>query len=339
MVSRRALPVIDFFAREAHFLDHLVPIWHALPQERRGTFYTEKQFLPRAKDQGIDRAQQYERARDASGSKLPLSVVASYWDLKQSRELGRLTVIAEHGAGQSYLGVQSGSYLRSTDRAGVVAILVPGDYQAAISQEVHPAIPTYAIGVPKLDRYHKKDCLPKEGKGVIAFSTHWDCKVCPETRSSLRHYRKALPELNKDFKLIGHAHPRFAGVMEAVYLKHGIEYVPDFADLIERAEVYICDNSSTIFEWASLDRPVVILNAPWYRRDVEHGLLFWEFRDIGVQVDQPRDLPGAIKKALSDPSEIAQRRREIVEQVYGPCDGHAAQRAAQALQDILGRWS
>ena len=338
-MPRKALPKIDFFAREPHFLDHLAPTWHALPKDQQGTFYVEKANLDRAKNLGIEDPRQYKEAREIEGPDYPLTVTASYWDMKNARNWGRLTVITEHGAGQSYLGVQSGSYLRAKDRAGVVGILVPGEYQAAVSESVHPAIPTYPVGVPKLDELHRNKKLPKKAKGVVAFSTHWDCKVCPETRSSLRHYRRALPLLDKKFSFLGHAHPRFAGVMEAVYLKHGIEYVPDFSEVIERAEVFICDNSSTIFEWASLDRPVVILNAPWYRREVEHGLLFWEFRDIGVQVDQPRDLPGAIKKALSDPPEIAERRREIVEQVYGPCDGKAAQRAAQALQDILSRWS
>lgn len=338
-MPRKAQKKIDFVAREPHFLDHLAPTWHALPSELRGTFYTEKAILDRARAHGIENAKQYEAIREVSAAKLPLTFTASYWDMKNSRNLGRLTVITEHGAGQSYLGVKSGSYLRSTDRAGVVGILVPGKYQAEISQQTHPAIPTYAVGVPKLDQLHKDKSLPKEARSVIAFSTHWDCKVCPETRSTLRHYRRVLPLLSKKFKLIGHAHPRIAGVMQGIYAKHGIEYVADFSEVIERAEVYICDNSSTIFEWASLDRPVVLLNAPWYRRDVEHGLLFWEFRDIGVQVDQPRELPEKIKTALADPKEIAERRREIVRQVYGPCNGSAAKKAAAALQEILERWS
>ena len=338
-MPRQALPKIDFLAREPHFLDHLAPTWHALPENLRGTFYTEKNCLERARAQGIASPEEYERAKEVSGPDFPLTVTASYWDMKNSRNWGRLTVITEHGAGQSYLGVKSGSYLRSHDRAGVVGVLVPGNYQASVFEEVHPAIPSYPVGVPKLDAWHKDKKLPREAKGVIAFSTHWDCKVCPETRSSIRHFRRALPELQKKFKLIGHAHPRIAGTMEGIYQKHGIEFVPDFAEVIERAEVYICDNSSTIFEWASLDRPVVLLNAPWYRRNVEHGLLFWEFRDIGVQVDNPRGLSQAIKHALVDPKEIAERRREVVRATYGACDGQAAKRAAAALQDILQRWA
>jgi hypothetical protein len=340
LVARKAQKKIDVLAREGHFLDHLAPIWLKLPEEIRGDFFTHPHFFDRARAQGIAPTD-YAKLEEIKKKTLPLSLTASYADMKLSRNLGRLTVITEHGAGQSYLGVKSGSYLRSTDRAGVVAILVPGRYQAKISEEVHPAIPVYPIGVPKLDPWHrkKKDKLPKEAKGVVGFSTHWDCKVCPETRSSLRHFRGALPQMNKRFNLLGHAHPRIAGVMEGLYKKQGIEYVSDFSELVDQAEVYVCDNSSTIFEWASLDRPVVLLNAPWYRRDVEHGLLFWEYRDIGLQVDQPRHLAETIKAALADPPYVAERRRQIIRQVYGACDGRAASRAAKALQEILERWT
>lgn len=340
-MPRKCRKKIDFLALAPHYIDHMAPVWHQLPEELRGTFYASKQILQRAKDQGIKNPKEYDQIKEVSGKTFPLTYTAAYWDMKTSRNLGRLTVITEHGAGQSYEGINNGSYLRSTDRAGVVGILVPGKYQAKVSESVHPAIPAYPVGVPKLDDWHKqkKNKLPKEAKGVVGFSTHWDCKVCPETRSSIRHFRGALPQINKKFPLLGHAHPRIAGVMEALYQKQNIEYVADFSELVERAEVYVCDNSSTIFEWASLDRPVVLLNAPWYRRNVEHGLLFWEFRDIGLQVDHGRQLAQTIKQALADPPHVAERRREIVRQVYGPCDGRAAKRAAEALQEILTAWS
>jgi hypothetical protein len=338
-VPRKALKKIDFFAREPQFVDHITPTWHALPPSLRGTFYGEKAVLDRIRAQGVESPEPYEKAQEVSGPELPLTFTASFWDMRNSRNWGRLTVLTEHGSGQSFLGVKSQSYIRSKDRAGVVGLLLPGTYQERISQEAHPIIPTYVVGCPKLDPWHKDKTLPKEARGVVAFSTHWDCKVCPETRSSIRHYRTALPLLNKKFKVLGHAHPRIAGVMQALYAKYDIEWVQDFSEVMERAEVYVCDGSSTIYEWASLDRPTVILNAPWYRRDVEHGLLFWEYRDVGVQVDHPRDLPQAIKTALADTEKQKARRREIIADVYGPCDGHAAERAAAALGDILERWS
>jgi hypothetical protein len=66
-----------------------------------------------------------------------------------------------------------------------------------------------------------------------------------------------------------------------------IEVVP-VADVRKFANLLICDNSSLMYEMSYLGRNVVALNAPWYRRDVEHGLRFWQWR--GIQVDTPEEL-------------------------------------------------
>ncbi len=39
---------LDFFARRAHYLDHLAPIWNALPSERRGRFHVAQELEPYA---------------------------------------------------------------------------------------------------------------------------------------------------------------------------------------------------------------------------------------------------------------------------------------------------
>jgi hypothetical protein len=327
----RKSPAVDFLAREPHFIDHLAPVWLALPEEYRGRFYTLENLRSHARALGVEPTMNYERM---AGKRL--TVAASYRDMKHARNLGRRVIISEHGAGQSYLGVESGSYIGAIDRAGCVAALVPGRAQAKKHEARHPTIKAYPVGVPKLDPRHAD---PKPGKrGRVAISFHWECKVCPETRSALRHYRSELKQLAKDFDLVGHAHPRMARQAQALYLKLGIPYVAEFDDLIDQAELYICDNSSTIFEWASLDRPVVLLNAPWYRREVEHGMRFWSHADIGLQVDDPKELAKTVRKALQDPAEVAERRRELVRDIYGRTDGKAAQRAAAAIQEIQANW-
>lgn len=324
---------IDFLARERHFVDHLAPTWEALPKSLRGTFYVHPDLLERLGADGLEVAS-VEEAPEAG----PLTFVASYRDLKFARELRRLVVYSEHGAGQSYVGTVSGSYIGAIDRAGVVGVLVPGPDAAVRHRAVHPTIPAYPIGCPKLDRHHFAP-RPRRERPVVAISFHWNCSVCKETRSAYEHYLSALPRLAQRFDLIGHGHPRIIRVLRRPYEDAGIEVVEDFEQVIERADVYCIDNSSTMYEWASLDRPVVVLNAPWFRRRVEHGLRFWSHADVGPQVSSPNELAAAIELAISDPPEIAERRREIVGDVYAACDGKATDRAVAALRGLAREWA
>ncbi len=122
--------------------------------------------------------------------------------------------------------------------------------------------------------------------------------------------------------------------MEAFYDEIGVQFVGEFDDVLRRADVYVTGNSSTLYEFAALDRPVVVLNAPWFRRDVEHGMRFWEYADVRVQVDSPEDLQAGIAEALDDTPARQERRREILDVLY-PYRGHASKRAAEVLLQHL----
>ena len=115
----------------------------------------------------------------------------------------------------------------------------------------------------------------------------------------------------------------------------GFEPVRWFGDVCRRAEVYVCDGVSTLYEFAALDRPVVVLNPPSFRRDVHHGGRFWTWADVGVQVDDPTEITEAIIEARREqPSQVA-RRREIVAEVY-PHLGTAGLTGARAIQAHFG---
>jgi UDP-N-acetylglucosamine:LPS N-acetylglucosamine transferase len=124
------------------------------------------------------------------------------------------------------------------------------------------------------------------------------------------------------------------GTMSKRYRLAGIPFVPEFADVCRRADVYVCDNSSTLFAFAATGRPVVVLNPPWYDKRVDHGLRFWEAADVGVQCNDPADLPAAIDKALRDTPAQRKRREAALDLVYAYREG-AAQRAA----DVLTEWA
>ncbi len=334
--------MIDAFAQERQFIDHLAPVWHALPQSLRGVLYTERDLLPYAIEQHDIAAAPIVRInwRKHENAGRP-ALVASLGDTKTGRLRGYTRFLfIEHGAGQSYIpdgGVaeRHGSYAGGTDREDTSLFMVPNEYAAALWRQRYPDAEVQVVGCPRLDDLPRKD---RTEPPVIAISFHWPGKQVPECDTAFGDFHRALPDLAKRFKVIGHGHPKgeWQRALRATYSRNGIEFVPEFADVCKRADVYICDNSSTLYEFAATGRPVVVLNAKKYRRDVHHGLRFWDAADVGVQVDDERDLVDAVHLALSDPPSRRRARENALSLVYAYRDG-GAQRAADAVVRHLAR--
>lgn len=315
--------MIDVQAGEVQFVDHLAPVYLALPPEQRGEFITQHGIRDRVEGWGIHGA---PRIADMDR---PV-VVASYGDQKRARRQGRKQIVRlEHGAGQSYWGdsrfAGNASYAGGRDCQDVGLFLCPNEQSADRWRDVYPAADVEVVGCPKLD------LLPTRGEGplTVAISFHFNIPIIPETFWAWPSYRFALPALAERFKVIAHAHPKAMPFIERHYRRADIEIVQNFAEVCERADVYACDNSSTLFEFAATGRPVVPLNSPDYRRSVSHGGRFWDWATVGLQCERPGDLIATIERALDDPPEVRAERERIVSLVY-PVRG-AAQRAADAI--------
>ena len=303
--------MIDSVSSAPHYRAHLLPLFDALPLASRG-----------------DRVDLDAAGRSRRVDPTHAVVVASYRDMGRAYALGyRRIALAAHGIGQSYVGLRHGSHPGGPGRDVVGLFLSPNETAADLDRVAYPAARVEVIGDPGLD------ALPRgPGDGSVALSWHWSWSRYPEMRSALPHYRSALPALASRFRLIGHAHPRMRETLRPVYRRLGIEFVESFDEVCRRASVYVADNSSTIFEFASTGRPVVLLNAPSYRREVESGLRFWAAAGVGRQVDDPADLAEVIACALSEPqpSTVA----EALRLAYSESTG-AARRGAAVLCDWM----
>lgn len=336
---------IDALGMERQFIDHLAPVWHALRD--RGRFMVEPHLLGHAQALGIDaepcpRPVAIPRQPEPRHDGLPL-LVASYGDIKVGRRLGYGPfAYLEHGAAQSYLGDPTWrsplatSYSGGPDHEDVELYLVPNEQAAARWRAAYPQTRVEVIGSPRLAGLPDRVAGPGP---VLAISFHFKTPTSlgPEAQTALGEYLPALPELAKAYAVIGHAHPKgdWPQQMERIYRRAGIPFVADFADVCRQADLYIVDNSSTLFEFASTGRPVVVLNSRWYRRDVHHGLRFWDAADVGVQVDRPADLLPAIALALEDRPTQRCNRAAALKYVY-PVRRGAAKRAARAIGEWLG---
>lgn len=296
---------LDLLATRPQYRAHLEPVWAALPAEVRGSDH------PTATPAGA-------------------VLVSSWQDLGAARRAGygRIAYL-EHGIGQTY-GPRAIGYPGGLGREAIDLFLSPNETAAAADHRAYPRARVVVVGDPALERLPQR---PPGLAGPVALSFHWDCHIAPETRSALPHYRDALAGIAARWPVIGHGHPR-ADELPLLWRRLGVEREASWHNVVQRASVYVCDNSSTLYEFAAAGGPVVVLNAPWFRREVQHGLRFWPAASVGIQVDHPDELDAALERAMADPPEVQAARQAALGLVYAHRGGAAA-RAATALQEWL----
>lgn len=334
------MPTIDFYTTATHYLDHMAPVWKALLKRNRGTFYVSPDIRKHAEEKGVANL-----STEDPPSSDNLTLVAGSGNLNTLVRFGRPNrAIMEHGCGLSYGGdtgyrgriaATSASYAGGDGRLAQL-FLHPGEHPAARDRARYPDATVEVVGCPKLDTLPKR--VPDDGPPVVAVSFHWDSTITTETRSAFIFYREHVKRIAREvaksgeFRLIGHAHPRAFRRLESWYTRYGIEAVRDFEEVCRRADIYAVDNSSTLYEFASTGRQVIVLNAPFYRKRIHHGLRFWDAIP-GPQVDEPADLMSVIRYELAHPTLWDERREAAVDRVYGFRKG-AAKRAAKVLESF-----
>lgn len=316
----------DFLASQPHFIDHLAPVYLALLSS--GRFCVPDALAEYARSLGIDPSPESALAQ----GKGPI-VTAAYGDLSRCVKSGRHLILFEHGAGFSFSNSHPSYAGGAQHRDRVSLFCEVNDWTARRNRAKHPGCRSVVVGSPKMDSLTGIAKREDTQSPTICVSFHWNCLVAPETRSAFPHFAPALPDLAAEFDLILHAHPRARQQMREVADGLGVEFVEDFREVCARADMYVNDASSTLYEFAALGRPVVVLNAPWYRRNVHHGLRFWDCSEVGVNCDEPADLVAAVHTALEDPTDRAETRADMVAEVY-PYLGESVQRAAYVLDSF-----
>lgn len=285
------------------YWDHLRPVWDALSLAERG----EVVVLPQTK--------YVNPVTDAApGSSLPPQywMTSSYRDSYAAEILGmRPLVRFDHGIGL-YGGTGAGCSVKLF--ACQNQFVYDGHNQGRVRCEI--------VGTPKMDLLAAIP-HPRNGAPVVGMSVHWTAQ-----KPFVADWAKAANALARggEFEVLAHAHPRaqMDGALERI---GDAEIVPDFIDVVRRADVYVIDNSSTMYEWAALDRPVVILDRPAVRAS--------EMRDlypVGVHCNL-QDLAAAISTALEDDEERVAERAAIREGLY-PYWGCSVQRTLEVLRSL-----
>lgn len=281
----------------------------------------------------------------------PVVMVASPADADRWKD--RAVVFVEHGAGQTYtlpahLRPQDLRFSGSPGLEQVRLFVCPSHVVADRWRTRYPQAYAQAVGCPALDRHLGSAAggrpargLPDEGlspprRPLVAVTAHWQMGGAdlPEADPALPHHASALPQLAERYELVGHAHPRAEGRAKRFWAELGVPYEPDPDRILATADLLIADSTSLLYEAAAIGLPTVVLNCPTYRRHVHHGLRFWDAIP-GIQCDEPADLPHTVTLALQDAPPWPAVRAHAAAAAYAHRDGHASDRAADAIVALL----
>jgi CDP-glycerol glycerophosphotransferase (TagB/SpsB family) len=110
-------------------------------------------------------------------------------------------------------------------------------------------------------------------------------------------------------------------------------------DLIGEVDVLLSDISSVIFFFLAVDRPIILVDSPEDQRDpsaVDPEAPEWVWRDVGLRIDSPAKLCGAIERCLTHPDEKAEIRAEYRRRVFGEgLKDRASKLIAQNIRMLL----
>lgn len=259
-----------------------------------------------------------------------VAIVASYADTHTAIRGGyRRIVRMEHGVGQSFT-IPHPHYPGGDGNEEVGLFLTPNEHSAERWHHRYPHTPVEIVGSPFAESLPGRDV---GGPVTIGFAFHWNLFLVPETRSALPYYRSAIADVADTFATVITGHPR-ARQPAQVAEKADVPYIAAFPDFCRTVDVLVADATSVLYEFAATGRPVVVLDAPWYRRDVNHGLRFWDAADVGPRVSHPGDVIPAIHRALDGREGDIERRETALDIVFTHRSG-SAERAAGVIRDWI----
>ena len=331
---------VDCAAIEPHYLDHLCPIFLALPEHVRGEFYVARELLPHAAHLGV-----YANARRMVTGR-PI-VVASEADMAQPPRRTKLdaakqgpVIFVEHGVGQTYSdNPLNPAHPGGMGRDSVALFLDTNQRCQDLNLAAYPGARSVIIGAPKLDRWWNTAPAPSDEPPLVVASFHWAAPTSVEAHGAFDFYRDAIVRAHAHgqrsgrYRLAVHCHPRTRRIVAKWCELHAIPFMLDFSDVLAEAHAYVVDTSSTLWEFAATGRPVGALNCSMYRRDVHHGLRWWDAVP-GPQLDEPDDLDAFLEQVLADVDPWPRHRQAVLDEVY-PVQQGAAAVAAAAIVDWL----
>jgi len=264
------------------------------------------------------------------------------------QQAGIKTAVIYHGA-----GVKTSGYSNLLNR--VTVRFVEGSHHFAALSEQYPEGNFHLSGFSKLDPLLNRSLsLPSlaemgldESKNTLLYaptfypsSIEMMAQSLPEDLAAynviikLHHFSYHKKKYQKQLALA----QRWAQA-DNVYLVS-----PDESSILAYlgvADLLISEASSTLFEFAALNKPVVwcdFLKLRWtyrgifayrFKRRMDQRIL--QYRDIAAHAEKYTDLKRVIDQQMQQPEQFAAQRLDYSERLLGPLDGKAAERIVDYL--------
>ncbi|MEZ7880611.1 MAG: CDP-glycerol glycerophosphotransferase family protein, partial [Rhodospirillales bacterium] len=107
---------------------------------------------------------------------------------------------------------------------------------------------------------------------------------------------------------------------------------------IQASDVLISDASGVIFQYLTVDRPIVLLSNPLKSQDIavyDPQAPEWAWRDVGDDLTNVQDLTQAVAQALDDPRSNADLRAKYRNLMFGEqTTGDAVQRIVENIAQL-----
>lgn len=189
-----------------------------------------------------------------------------------------------------------------------------------------------------------------DGSATLLYAPTWNRLLSSAGmlgRQWIDHIREVAPSVNviiKPHPAIPKMHPRWMdGWLSDSLRNDRTLLVEDTHSSVYpyflASDILLTDASSVMFYFLALNRPIVLVNNPHRFRDHVHfdpSSLEWQWRDMGIEIENESELPHAISRCLQHPEEKAPQRSFYRQRVFGELlDGRAAERTTARINSLL----
>jgi len=252
--------------------------------------------------------------------------------------------------------LSKGQYYTDTDIArreeAADLVCVPGNHHEQVMRKIISK-PVIAAGMAKLDelfsgRITRESVLEQYGLPTgfryVLFAPTFNDEL-----SAIPFVRDRINRVLSDndtlllIKLHGSTRAEYKEMYRALVQTDARVIYADELDItpfLALADVMISDVSSSMMEFAALDKPVVLFDNPdWtsYKNFNPDDIEF-RWRDIGIRVKSLDEMKEAVTRSLRHPTELTEQRKRCTDRLFAnKYDGNAAERIVSHTFDLFGK--